>query len=355
MVKKRLSDGRDCDKCARAEEILRANGLWNRIQDIVWAIEGDPTSPGMLMASRFGAEAAPFFVIENGLGQPEVYTSVLKFIKTLATRVSGDTTAAPEATDTPSAQGTVGGGGDMSETELTEVAQELAEGSPQDAINWALDRYGRDCAISFSGAEDVVLIELASRSGKPFSVFSLDTGRLHPETYEFIERVREHYGITIDIYSPQAAAVQQLVREKGLFSFYQDGHQECCAIRKVEPLRRALVNYRMWVTGQRRDQSPTRSNVEVLQLDKTFSGSAGPLLKLNPLARQSLAEIWAFIRSAGIPYNPLHDRGFISIGCAPCTRVVRPGEHERAGRWSWEDATKRECGLHATPPSNYSI
>lgn len=345
MVKKRLSNGQDCDKCARAEEILREKSLWERVKDVVWAVEGDPNSHGMIMASRFGVDAAPFFVIDNGQGRPQVYTSVLKLIKDLAEPVPPQAPAESAVLDTG-----------MSDSELAQTAQQLAEGSPQDAMGWALSRYGSECAISFSGAEDVVLIELASRTGKPFSVFSLDTGRLHPETYEFIDRVRQHYGITIDIYSPEAAVVQKLVREKGLFSFYQDGHQECCAIRKVEPLRRALSKYRMWVTGQRRDQSPTRSNVEVLHVDKTFTGVAGgTLLKLNPLARVSLAEVWSMIREAGIPYNPLHDRGFVSIGCAPCTRVVRPGEHERAGRWSWEDATKRECGLHVATPANYSI
>ncbi len=341
MVKKRLSDGRDCDKCVRAEEILRANSLWERIQEIVWAVEDEPNSPGMVMASRFGVEAAPFFVIENGSGEPKVCTSVLQLMRDLG---RSERELDPVALDS-----------ERAELEFANAERQLAGCSPQEAINWALGRYGSDCAISFSGAEDVVLIELASRSGKPFSVFSLDTGRLHPETYEFIERVRGHYGIAIDIYSPDAGAVQQLVREKGLFSFYQDGHQECCAIRKVEPLRRALAKYRMWITGQRRDQSPTRSSVEVLQVDTAFSGVHAPLLKLNPLARLTLAEVWAFIREAGVPYNQLHDRGFISIGCAPCTRVVRPGEHERAGRWSWEEATERECGLRAAPSTRDSI
>jgi thioredoxin-dependent adenylylsulfate APS reductase len=245
--------------------------------------------------------------------------------------------------------------GDVAAESVKRWAEQLDSALPQQAMNFILERYGRACAISFSGAEDVVLIELAVRSGYPFSVFSLDTGRLHPETYAFIDRVRAHYGIGIDLYFPEATAVQQLVRTKGLFSFYADGHQECCAIRKVEPLRRALSNYRAWITGQRRDQSPTRSNLEVLQVDPVFTGSDGPLLKFNPMAKLTLTDVWSFIRDSNIPYNPLHDQGFISIGCAPCTRAVQPGEHERAGRWSWEDATKRECGLHVTPPTNYSI
>lgn len=354
MVKKQLSDGRDCDKCARAEELLRAQGLWDCIHEIVWAIEGDPQSPGMVMANRYNIDAAPFFVVQDGAGRQEVHTSVLKFIKELAA-LQPSRQLAHAGTDIEQAVEEDLRSKRWTDTEIAQLAEHFEQSSPQVAVNWALETYGRDCAISFSGAEDVVLIELAARSGKPFSVFSLDTGRLHPETYEFIERVREHYGITIEVYSPDAAAVQRLVREKGLFSFYQEGHQECCAIRKVEPLRRALSKYRVWATGQRRDQSPTRSNVEVLQVDQSFSGVGGPLLKLNPLAKLTLPETWNFIREAGIPYNPLHDRGFVSIGCAPCTRVVRPGEHERAGRWSWEDATKRECGLHVQTASNYSI
>jgi phosphoadenosine phosphosulfate reductase len=354
MVKKQLSNGRDCDKCARAEELLRAQGLWDRIDEIIWAIEGDSNSPGMLIAHRHNIEAAPFFVIENGPKGQEVHTSVLKFIKELARFELQDAPVLSASVEQAVGEADVTTK-HWTDAEIAELAQQFEQSEPQTAVNWALEQYGRDCAISFSGAEDVVLIELAARSGKPFSVFSLDTGRLHPETYEFIERVREHYGVAIEVYSPDAAAVQRLVKEKGLFSFYQDGHQECCAIRKVEPLRRALSKYRLWATGQRRDQSPTRSNVEVLHVDPSFSGASGPLLKLNPLAKLSLAEVWAFIRQAGIPYNPLHERGFISIGCAPCTRVVRPGEHERAGRWSWEDATKRECGLHVQAPANYSI
>ena len=243
----------------------------------------------------------------------------------------------------------------LTDDDIRNLAEQFEQSSPQEIMDWALGVYERDCAISFSGAEDVMLIELAVRSGRRFSVLSLDTGRLHPETYEFIDRVRRHYGITIDVFGPDQVSVQNLVRQKGFFSFYTDGHQECCSIRKVELLRRALSNCRIWVIGQRRDQSSTRSHVEVVQRDPVFTGVNGSLLKLNPLAKLTLADVWSFIRSAGIPYNELHDRGFVSIGCAPCTRAVRPGEHERAGRWSWEEATKRECGLHVTPPADYTI
>ena len=199
-----------------------------------------------------------------------------------------------------------------------------------------------------------MLVHMASEIGLPFAVFCLDTGRLHPETYRFIDTVRKRYGIEIDLVSPEAAPLQALVKRKGLFSFYDDGHDECCGIRKVEPLRRTLATLDAWATGQRRDQSPaTRAAIAVVEHDRTFSGKAGPLLKLNPLARWTSAQTWQYIRDNGISFNSLHERGFVSIGCEPCTRAVLPGEHERAGRWWWEESTKRECGLHignVSPP-----
>jgi phosphoadenosine phosphosulfate reductase len=232
---------------------------------------------------------------------------------------------------------------------LQATAASLASHSPQQIIDVALKEYSPDLAISFSGAEDVVLIHMAMKTGVPFRVFSLDTGRLHPETYQFIERVRKHYGITIDVMAPQAQALELFVREKGLFSFYQDGHKECCGIRKVEPLIRALAPLRAWMTGQRRDQSPgTRAEVPVVQLDRTFGAPDRPLVKFNPLGFWTSKQVWAYIRDNDVPYNTLHDRGFISIGCEPCTRPTNPGQHERAGRWWWEEETKRECGLHAS-------
>jgi len=203
-------------------------------------------------------------------------------------------------------------------------------------------------AIAFSGAEDVVVIDLAKRTKRPFSVFCLDTGRLHAETYRYIERVREHYAIPIDVLSPEAEAVQALVRAKGLFSFFQDGHNECCGIRKVAPLRRHLATLDGWLTGQRRDQSPgTRSTLEMLEVDSFIGRSGRPLLKANPLTWMTSAEVWDYIRDYGLPYNELHAHGFKSIGCEPCTRATLPGQHEREGRWWWEEQTKKECGLHA--------
>ncbi|RDH44141.1 phosphoadenylyl-sulfate reductase [Zooshikella ganghwensis] len=205
-----------------------------------------------------------------------------------------------------------------------------------------------ELAISFSGAEDVVLIDLASRVSDTVRVFSLDTGRLHPETYQFIEAVRDHYGIAIELLSPETQAVETLVKEKGLFSFYKEGHQECCGLRKIAPLRRKLSTLSAWVTGQRKDQSPsTRAHIPVIEQDHTFGSEQQPLIKFNPLANWSSEQVWNYIRMFELPYNTLHERGFVSIGCEPCTRPVLPNQHEREGRWWWEASTQKECGLHA--------
>ncbi len=227
------------------------------------------------------------------------------------------------------------------------LASEYADKSPSEILALALSQQG-EIAISFSGAEDVVLIDMASHLGKPFRVFSLDTGRLHAETYQFIEKVREHYKIDIEICFPESDAVQKLVTEKGLFSFYKDDHKECCGIRKVQPLRKKLATLDGWITGQRKDQSPgTRDDIPVVQADMGFSGPGKQLIKYNPLANWSSSDVWNYIRMMEIPYNPLHEKGYISIGCEPCTRPVLPNQHEREGRWWWEEATHKECGLHA--------
>jgi phosphoadenosine phosphosulfate reductase len=216
---------------------------------------------------------------------------------------------------------------------------------PQDILAQALNSH-KEVTISFSGAEDVVLIDMACNASDRVNVFSLDTGRLHPETYQFIEQVRHHYGIDIEMISPDSNAVAELVKAKGLYSFYEDGHQECCGVRKIEPLRRHLQHWDAWITGQRRDQSPTRTNVPVRQTDSAFSTAEHPVEKYNPLAEWTSADVWQYIRDNDVPYNNLHDRGYMSIGCEPCTRAIRPNEHERAGRWWWEESTKKECGLH---------
>ena len=232
--------------------------------------------------------------------------------------------------------------------EVLPQAARLADGSPQEILELAVRSYSPDVAISFSGAEDVVLIDMAAKLGTRVAVFTLDTGRLHAGTYRFLERVRDHYELDLQVLFPRPEAVERLVREKGMFSFYRDGHRECCGIRKVEPLRRALAPLKAWVTGLRRDQSPeTRAEVPVAQLDPTFSSPDHPLVKFNPLANWTSRQVWDYIVENDVPHNPLHEMGYLSIGCEPCTRAVNPGQPERAGRWWWEDATSKECGLHA--------
>jgi len=236
----------------------------------------------------------------------------------------------------------------MMELDIAKLALEYSQRSPQEILKLALDKFD-EIVISFSGAEDVVLIDMASKIKKDFQVFSIDTGRLHPETYRLLDQVREHYEITLEVIFPDSPEVEALVREKGLFSFYKDGHKECCGIRKVRPLRRKLATLDAWITGQRQDQNPsTRANIPVVQVDTAFSTKNHTLIKFNPLANWSSAQVWQYIHANNVPYNALHTKGFISIGCEPCTRPVLPNQHEREGRWWWEEAIEKECGFHQT-------
>jgi phosphoadenosine phosphosulfate reductase len=236
----------------------------------------------------------------------------------------------------------------MMELDIAKLALEYGQRSPQEILKLALDKFD-EIVISFSGAEDVVLIDMASKIKKDFQVFSIDTGRLHPETYRLLDQVREHYEITLEVIFPDSPEVEALVREKGLFSFYKDGHKECCGIRKVRPLRRKLATLDAWITGQRQDQNPsTRANIPVVQVDTAFSTKNHTLIKFNPLANWSSAQVWQYIHANNVPYNALHTKGFISIGCEPCTRPVLPNQHEREGRWWWEEAIEKECGFHET-------
>jgi len=234
----------------------------------------------------------------------------------------------------------------MTAFDLSGTQAELQGKNPRTILKAALANFS-NIAISFSGAEDVVLIDLALQIRPDIQIFSLDTGRLHPETYQFIEQVRKHYGVAIQILSPDRELLDSFVSEKGLFSFYEDGHQPCCAIRKVEPLRRKLATLDAWITGQRKDQSlDTRGDIPEVQLDTAFSTPEKSLIKFNPLLNWSSAQVWDHIEAYQVPYNSLHGQGYISIGCEPCTRPILPNQHERAGRWWWEDAAKKECGLH---------
>ena len=229
--------------------------------------------------------------------------------------------------------------------EIHELNLRLNNSEPMDIIQEVSELWP-SLAISFSGAEDVVLIEMATKLIDNPAIFTLDTGRLHSQTYEFIESVRRHYELPIETLHPNPELLSQLIKKKGLFSFFQDGHEECCSIRKVEPLKCKLAKVDAWISGQRRDQSPLRAKVPIVQLDSIFSSEEHPVVKINPLANWSSEDVWNYIRMLDVPYNKLHDAGFMSIGCEPCTREVGPNQHEREGRWWWEETTIKECGLH---------
>ncbi len=198
-------------------------------------------------------------------------------------------------------------------------------------------------ACSFS-VEDVVLIDMIHRHALPAQIFAIDTGRLNEETYEVADAVSERYGMKIDWYFPDRQAVEKLERDKGLFSFREslENRRECCAIRKVEPLQRALAGLSGWVTGLRREQSITRSDLAPLEFDQNNGGR----VKINPLLNWTEKEVWDYAEAQRVPVNRLHRQGYPSIGCAPCTRAIEEGEHPRAGRWWWENAEHKECGLH---------
>jgi phosphoadenosine phosphosulfate reductase len=232
------------------------------------------------------------------------------------------------------------------ELNFAQIEAEYAAKNPGQILEFALGKFD-NIAISFSGAEDVVLIDMAAKITNNLQVFSIDTGRLHSETYQFLEKVRQHYGINLEILFPDSQQVEELVKQKGFFSFYEDNHKECCGIRKVRPLRRKLATVDAWITGQRKDQSPdTRANIPVIQQDIAFSTADHQIVKFNPLANWTSEQVWQYIRHFNVPYNPLHEKGFMSIGCEPCTRAVLPNQHEREGRWWWENAGDKECGFH---------
>lgn len=193
------------------------------------------------------------------------------------------------------------------------------------------------------GAEDMVLTDVMARSYPGITMFTLDTGRLPQETYDLMQAVKDRYGVAIEVYFPEAAAVESYVAQYGPNGFYQsvDLRKRCCYIRKVEPLRRALAGKHAWITGMRREQAVTRDSLAISSFD-----AENNMQKFNPLCEWSDAEVWAYLKQHEVPYNKLHDRFYPSIGCAPCTRAITPGEDVRSGRWWWENPESKECGLH---------
>ncbi len=217
--------------------------------------------------------------------------------------------------------------------------------SAEELLRWSMDKYGLEAGMASSfGMEDMVLIDMISKIGGGITIFTLDTGRLHEETYDLMERVRSKYVLEIKTYFPEYNEVENLIRQKGFFSFREsvENRKECCRIRKVEPLNRALGELKAWVTGLRRAQGVTRTDIPKVMEDADHP----PLIKINPLAEWTEEDVINYVKENNVPINVLHKRNFPSIGCAPCTRPVKPGEEIRAGRWWWENPEHKECGLH---------
>src|SRR5436190_5438643 len=236
---------------------------------------------------------------------------------------------------------------------IKKIADEMEMKSAHNILKWAIDTYGLRIGLASSfGAEDLVLIDMMVKINKEKTkVFTLDTGRLNQETYDVMDEIRRKYGIQIIVYFPEQNEVEQMVRIKGMNVMYEsvENRKLCCEIRKVHPLNRALDNLDCWITGLRREQTTMRSDVKKIEIDY----SHGNIVKVNPLADWTHEMVWDYIHKNNVPYNKLHDIGYPSIGCEPCTRAVTPNEDPRSGRWWWENAAHKECGLHWDPTKQY--
>lgn len=233
----------------------------------------------------------------------------------------------------------------LSAESVAKLNERFRTAKPEAVLQWAIETFAPKLAFASSfGAEDMVLIDMLSKLDPPTTIFTLDTGRLPEETYDVMERTRERYNVAIESYFPEQEAVEKLEQERGFYSFRRSVEERkfCCHVRKVEPLGRALKSVDAWITGLRREQALTRTGIDVVEID----ASHGSIVKINPLADWTEQEVWAYIREHHVPYNALHDRNYPSIGCAPCTRAIKPGEDVRAGRWWWESPATKECGLH---------
>ncbi|MFO7940537.1 MAG: phosphoadenylyl-sulfate reductase [Bacteroidales bacterium] len=232
-----------------------------------------------------------------------------------------------------------------------EIAIELGKlhesSTAEETLKQLVEKFGSKIAFASSlGAEDQVITHMLAAIDKNVKIFTLDTGRLFPETYQLIDKTNTTYGINIEVYFPDYKQVEEMVAQKGINLFYDsiENRKECCYIRKVVPLKRAFSTLDAWICGLRREQSITRFGNKRVEWDE-----ANELIKVNPLIDWSEEDVWEYIKKHAIPYNELHDEGYPSIGCQPCTRAVKPGEDVRAGRWWWEQPEKRECGLHNRP------
>lgn len=232
----------------------------------------------------------------------------------------------------------------MSKSLANSLNARLQNSSPEDILTFFLQEFDGRVALSSSlGSEDQVLTDMVAAIDKGTRIFTLDTGRLFQEAYDLIHKTNLRYGISIEVFFPDHTMVEDMVKKKGINLFYEsiENRKQCCHIRKILPLRRALSGLDAWICGLRREQSVTRDEAQLVEWDETNG-----LLKVNPLVDWSQEQVWDYIEQRRVPYNPLHNKGFVSIGCLPCTRAIEPGENQRAGRWWWEDPETKECGLH---------
>jgi len=228
--------------------------------------------------------------------------------------------------------------------QISEYNKRFVNAAPTEVLTFFLNEYRGRIAFSTSlSAEDQVIIQMLAAIDLSVFIFTLDTGRMFQEMYDLLELTIQKYKVSIKVYFPDAAAIEEMVNQKGINLFYEsvENRKQCCHIRKIEPMHRAMRGMDVWISGLRRSQSVTRKAVELVEWDE-----ANRMIKVNPLINWSEEEVWKQIRELKIPYNPLHDKGYPSIGCMPCTRAIRPGEDIRSGRWWWELPEFKECGLH---------
>lgn len=229
--------------------------------------------------------------------------------------------------------------------DVNRLAVEFEHQTAEEVLRWAIEKFHPRLALSNSlQTEDMVVQDIGWRINRDFQSFTLDTGRIHQETYNMVDRVREHYGVKVEVLFPDAAEVQAMVNAKGMNLFYEsaENRHECCGVRKLKPLRKKLATLDAWITGLRREQWATRQDVKKIEMDTANGG----IIKLNPIADWTQAMLDEYVAQHNVPRHALYSKNFTSIGCAPCTRSTKPGEDPRAGRWWWEQDGKKECGLH---------
>lgn len=354
MVKKIMEDGQECKKCREVSERLESGGELAFINKIIYADMRDPSSEGHSVAEKHNINIAPFFVVEEE-GQVKIYKTYMELKRKVFNKMLEEAdieieekrkaTSSSSAVDFMQYKSKVTSSpSPMPQINIDQLNSDYENKTPQELLSWSLKEFHPSIALAWSGAEDVALVDMMVKINPQARIFTLDTGRLNEETYQLIDRVREKYSINVEVLYPEAEQAGEMVRQNGINLFYDsiEKRKLCCNVRKVQPLTKMLSSMNAWITGLRRDQSVTRTVLKKIEIDHAFGG----IVKINPLAGWSHDDLWNYIRENDVPFNELHEKGYPSIGCAPCTRAVKEGEDIRAGRWWWEEPESKECGLH---------